>query len=105
MTKGGLTFGPSLGEYLKHENIAQNTVGRACLMTKNQISKAIHGRHAMTSEDAYEICKYLGVTVEFIMEEEWKTGKRMGDPTIPRKQVPATAYKKGENRFLGRKKT
>lgn len=72
MTRRGHTFGPTLGEYLKHRKIKQKDVYQACAMTANQMSKLIHGRHACSIEDAYAIITYLGVPLEFIMNEEWK---------------------------------
>ena len=70
--RNGLSFGPALGDYLKFKKIKQKTVGEACLLSKQQMSKSINGYHALTTEDAYEIVKFLGVSLEFIMEEKWK---------------------------------
>lgn len=68
----GNTFGPTLGEYLKFRSIKQKVIAKAAALSQSNLSKIINGYHGCDADDAHAITQYLGVTIEFIMNEGWK---------------------------------
>lgn len=100
----GNSFGRSLGEYVKFKNYHQGALAEEVLMSKGQLSKVLTGRSNIMIDDAIAILEVLDVSLEFILCEAWKLKDCMGYKCkIPVREVPKTAFKKGENQHIRRR--